>query len=237
MLTISHLHVNYGKIRAVRDVSLQVGQGETVSLIGANGAGKTTILMTVSGMLRPEHGSIRFRGEEIGGDAPGRIVSRGIVQVPEGRQIFSRLTVEENLRMGGFTVRDFGLVRQRTEWVHELFPILRDRRNQKAGSLSGGEQQMLAIGRALVCGADLLLLDEPSLGLAPIMTGQVFRVLRQLKEEGIAILLVEQNAADAMAISDRTYIIETGKIAMEGKSQELIADPRVIDVYLGGEIQ
>ena len=237
MLTISHLHVNYGKIRAVRDVSLTVGQGETVSLIGSNGAGKTTILMTVSGMLRPEHGSIRFRGEEVAGDAPGRIVSRGIVQVPEGRQIFSRLTVEENLRMGGFTVRDSGLVRQRTEWVHELFPILSDRRNQKAGSLSGGEQQMLAIGRALVCGADMLLLDEPSLGLAPIMTGQVFRVLRQLKEEGIAILLVEQNAADAMAISDRTYIIETGKIAMEGKSQELITDPRVIDVYLGGEIQ
>ncbi|MBQ9015219.1 MAG: ABC transporter ATP-binding protein [Firmicutes bacterium] len=237
MLQVRNLHVNYGKIRAVRDVSLRVGQGEIVSLIGANGAGKTTTLMAISGLIKASSGSVQFRGQEITGKAPGKIVAGGIVQVPEGRQVFSRLTVEENLKMGGFTVRDKQRIRQRMEWVQELFPILRQRRDQKAGSLSGGEQQMLAIGRALICGADLLLLDEPSLGLAPIMVQQVFQVLQQLRREGISILLIEQNASDAMAISQRTYIMETGEIAMQGESRELIADPKIASVYLGGEVQ
>lgn len=236
MLTVSDLNVNYGKIRAVRNLSLEVGEGEIVSLIGTNGAGKTTTLMAISGLLKPRSGSIRFQGKEIAGTSPVKIVDSGIVQVPEGRQVFSKLTVEENLRMGGFSVKETGKIRQRIDEVNALFPILAQRRDQKAGSLSGGEQQMLAIGRALVSGAKLLLLDEPSLGLAPIVVGQVFHVIQQLREQGLSILLIEQNAADAMAISDRTYIIETGEIAMEGSSRDLAKDPRVQSVYLGGDL-
>lgn len=237
MLEVTNLSVSYGHINAVRNISFTVGDNEIVSLIGANGAGKTTTLSAISGLIKHRSGTASYNGKNILGTSPVKIVSAGIVQVPEGRQVFSRLTVEENLRMGGFLVRDQKIVRDRTEYVNELFPILAERRLQKAGSLSGGEQQMLAIGRALVSGAKLLLLDEPSLGLAPIVVKQVFRVIQKLRDEGIAILLVEQNAQEAMAISDRTYIMETGEIAMEGSSAEIAQDPRIKSVYLGGDIK
>ncbi|MCI5754196.1 MAG: ABC transporter ATP-binding protein [Clostridiales bacterium] len=236
MLQINNLVVKYGGIIAVDGVSLQVEQGELVALIGANGAGKTTTLHTVSGLLKAARGEILFRGENITKLPAETIVARGLVQVPEGRQVFARLTVEENLKMGAYLQRDRAAIRRNYERAMEMFPILKQRRRQAAGTLSGGEQQMLAIGRALLSNPKMLLLDEPSMGLSPLMTQLVFDALRSLKAEGMTLLLVEQNAYEALDISDRAYIMETGNVIMEGRSSELISDPRVRDAYLGGAV-
>ncbi len=235
MLEIQELNVKYDTIRVVHNISMKIRQGELVALIGANGAGKTTILKTISGLIRAESGRIFFEGKEITKMPSHAIVAGGIVQVPEGRQIFSKMTIEENLKLGAFLQKDKALIKERLERTFRLFPVLKQRLSQTAGTLSGGEQQMLAIGRALLGNPKLLLLDEPSMGLSPLLTQQVFGVLEVLKKEGITMLLVEQNAYDALEISDRTYILETGVIAMEGKSSQLIEDPKVKAAYLGGD--
>ena len=235
MLKVSNLSISYKKINAVRDISFEIGEGEIVSLIGSNGAGKTSTMRAISGLVRVKSGVITLNGEEITGKSPSQIVSAGIVHVPEGRQVFSRLTVAENLEMGGGLPRDKQKVRERTEYVFELFPVLRERLRQKAGSLSGGEQQMLAIGRGLVTGPKVLLLDEPSLGLAPIVVERVFEVIQNLQESGMTILLVDQNAVDAMAISGRTYIMESGSIVLDGPSAEIAENDEVKRIYLGGK--
>ena len=236
MLQVQNLVVRYGGITAVDGVSLEIQSHETVALIGANGAGKTTTLHTISGLLKPAAGQILFQGEDITRTPAESVVARGVIQVPEGRQVFAKLTVEENLKLGAYLQKDKEKIQSTHERVMELFPILRERRRQAAGTLSGGEQQMLAIGRALMSQPRLLLLDEPSMGLSPLMTQQVFDVLQELKKEGLTILLVEQNAYEALTISDRAYIMETGNITLEGKSSELIDDPRVRDAYLGGDL-
>ena len=236
MLKLEHVTVKYGGITAVDGISLNIQQGETVAMIGANGAGKSTTLHAISGLKKIASGSIWFDGQDITRVQPHKIVEMGLVQVPEGRQIFTKLSVEENLRMGAYTMKDLQKQKENRERAMELFPILRERAHQAAGTLSGGEQQMLAIARALMSSPRMLLLDEPSMGLSPIMTQQVFSVLRQLKEEGITIFLIEQNAYDALEISDRAYILETGRISLEGPSSELIADERVKNAYLGGDV-
>ena len=236
MLEIRDLVVKYGGITAVKGISLNIGEGETVAPIGANGAGKSSTLNAVSGLLRVSSGTITFAGNNITGVSPDRIVEMGLVQVPEGRQIFTRLTVEENLRMGAYVNRDKADVERNRERVLSLFPILKERAKQSAGTLSGGEQQMLAIGRALMSSPKMLLLDEPSMGLSPIMTQEVFGVLRALKDEKITVFVIEQNAYDALELADRAYIMETGTITLEGKSADLIEDERVKDAYLGGDI-
>ena len=235
MLELRDIHVAYSGIRAVKGVSLRVDSGELVALIGANGAGKSTLLRSISGLVRPVQGSIFLDGKDITRAETDAIVSAGLVQVPEGRQIFSRMTVEENLRLGAFQLRDGKEYKRRAESVFALFSLLRGRRNQLAGTLSGGEQQMLAIGRALMAAPRILLLDEPSLGLSPIVTQTVFEVLSNLRKDGMTMLLVEQNAFEALEISDRAYILETGTVSMEGASQKLIHDPGVKKAYLGEE--
>ncbi|MDD3168943.1 MAG: ABC transporter ATP-binding protein [Eubacteriales bacterium] len=235
MFEIRNLNVRYDAIRVVHNVSMKIRQGELVALIGANGAGKTTVLKTISGLIRAEAGHIFFDGREITKLPSHAIVSCGIVHVPEGRQIFSKMTVGENLKLGAFLQKDKPRIEERLERTFCLFPVLKQRLRQTAGTLSGGEQQMLAIGRALLGNPKLLLLDEPSMGLSPLLTRQVFDVLGELKKEGITMLLVEQNAYDALEISDRTYILETGVITMEGKSSQLIEDPKVKAAYLGGD--
>ncbi len=236
MLQVNNLVVRYGGITAVDGISLQIDQHETVALIGANGAGKTTTLHAISGLLKAAGGQILFQGEDITKTPAEAVVARGVIQVPEGRQVFSKLTIEENLKLGAYLQKDKEKIRDTYEKVMTLFPILRERRRQAAGTLSGGEQQMLAIGRALISAPKLLLLDEPSMGLSPLMTQQVFDVLLALKKQGMTILLVEQNAYEALTISDRAYIMETGNITLEGRSSELIDDPRVKDAYLGGDL-
>lgn len=236
MLEIKDLVVKYGGITAVKGISLTIGDGETVALIGANGAGKSSTLHAVSGLLRTASGTITFDGKNITGISPDRIVEMGLVQVPEGRQIFTRLTVEENLRMGAYVNRDKADIERNRERVLTLFPILKERAKQSAGTLSGGEQQMLAIGRALMSSPKMLLLDEPSMGLSPIMTQEVFDVLRSLKDEKITVFVIEQNAYDALELADRAYIMETGTITLEGTCADLIRDERVKDAYLGGDI-
>ena len=236
MLKIKDLVVKYGGITAVKEISLEIGAGEPVAQIGANGAGKSSTLNAVSGLLRCASGTITFDDKNITGISPDRIVEMGLVQVPEGRQIFTRLTVEENLRMGAFVNRDKADVERNRERVLSLFPILKERARQSAGTLSGGEQQMLAIGRALMSSPKMLLLDEPSMGLSPIMTQEVFKVLRSLKDENITVFIVEQNAYEALELADRAYIMETGNITLEGRSTDLIHDERVKDAYLGGDI-
>ena len=234
MLKVENLVVKYGGITAVDGISLQVEQGETVAMIGANGAGKSTTLHAISALVKIASGRIWFEDKEITKAQPNKIVELGLVQVPEGRQIFTKLSVEENLRMGAYTMKNPEQEKKNREWVMELFPILKERARQAAGTLSGGEQQMLAIGRALMSSPRMLLLDEPSMGLSPIMTQQVFEVLKQLKQDGITIFLIEQNAYDALEISDRAYILETGRINLEGRSSDLITDERVKSAYLGG---
>lgn len=236
MLEIEHLSVSYGRINAVRDVSLTVGKGEIVSLIGANGAGKSTTLKAVSGLLKAREGTVRWEEADLTGRSASQIVAAGIVQVPEGRQVFSEMTVLENLLLGGYLVKDKNVRQSRIEEVCALFPILWERQRQKAGSLSGGEQQMLAIGRAIVSGARALLLDEPSLGLAPVVIEQVFDVILRLRNSGLAILLVEQNAGDALAVSDRGYIMESGQIVLSGPGRDLADNDDVRNIYLGGGI-
>jgi len=233
MLELEDLRAGYGNIEALHGISLSVGEGEIVTLIGANGAGKTTTLMTISGCVRARSGAIRFRGRDISGLPPHEIVALGLVQSPEGRKIFPRLTVAENLEMGAFTRRDPDGIAADQNRVFELFPILGERRRQPGGTLSGGEQQMLAIARALMARPKLLLLDEPSLGLAPLVVSRIFEVIRELNREGATILLVEQNAQMALKAAHRGYVLETGTIAMADAADKLLADPRVRSAYLG----
>ena len=232
MLKVEGINVYYGSIHAVQQASLEVSEGEIVTLIGANGAGKSTILWTISGLLRSDTGSIHFMGESIGSMAPHKIVERGLAQVPEGRRIFLRMTVEENLEMGAYT--RIGGIPDDLERVYSLFPRLKERRGQVAGTLSGGEQQMLAMGRALMSRPKLLMLDEPSMGLAPILVEQIFSTIAEMNREGTTILLVEQNAQMALSAASRAYVLETGRIAMQGSARELAANENVNKAYLGG---
>lgn len=233
MLTIENLTVKYGLIEAIHDVSFSVNQGEIVSLIGANGAGKTSILRTISGLVRPAQGSIKFEGAAIEKEAPQKIVAKGLSHVPEGRHIFAGLTVQENLEMGAFLRKDKNL-QSEYEAVYARFPILKERRKQDAATLSGGEQQMLAMGRALMSKPKLLLLDEPSMGLAPIFIREIFSIIEEIKKQGTTVLLIEQNANMALSIADRGYVLETGKIVLEGTGKELLASDSVKKAYLGG---
>ncbi len=235
MLQIKELCVKYDNIQVLHGISLELREGELVALIGANGAGKTTTLSTISGVKRAFSGQIVYDGKDITKAGTDEIVKMGIVQVPEGRQIFSKMTIEENLILGAYTEKDSQRQKQNMKRVMELFPILRERRRQTAGTLSGGEQQMLAIARALMGNPRMLLLDEPSMGLSPLMTEQVFDAVKSLNDQGTTILLVEQNAYDAMEISHRTYIMENGVITREGKSSELMRDPAIKQAYLGGD--
>lgn len=235
MLTVSDLHVSYGPVKALAGVSFTVPAGAIVTLVGANGAGKTTTLRSISGLLRPRSGRITFLGEEIGGLPPHAIVGRGLCHVPEGRMVFSNLSVEENLAMGAYLQTDRAAIREMREYVFEIFPRLKERLRQSAGTLSGGEQQMLAIGRALMGQPKFLMLDEPSLGIAPRLVTTIFeRIVEINRSRGIAILLVEQNANLALEISGTAYVLETGRVVMEGESRRLRADPRLKATYLGG---
>jgi len=232
MLEVRDLHVSYGEIRALKGVSFGVGQGEVVALLGNNGAGKTTTLRAVSGMLAAREGDVLFEGASLLGVASHVIVRRGITHVPEGRRIFNRLSVVENLEMGAFTRSDAG-VREDIDRVFSIFPRLKERRDQVAGTLSGGEQQMLAIGRALMAKPRLLLLDEPSMGLAPVLVEQIFETVLTINKQGVTILLVEQNAAMALSIAGRGYVLETGGIVLEGTARDLADNPEVRRAYLG----
>ncbi|MBQ7242540.1 MAG: ABC transporter ATP-binding protein [Firmicutes bacterium] len=234
MLKIGDIVVKYDTIPVVKGVSMEVEEGELVALIGANGAGKSTILKTISGLMRPAQGKIMFNDMELSKMGANDIVKAGVVQVPEGRQIFSKMTVYENLRLGAFLRKDRAEFQKNIDYVFEMFPILKERLKQQAGTLSGGEQQMLAMGRALMSCPKFLLLDEPSMGLSPIMTEQVFSVIKTLKSHGITMLLVEQNAFEALEVADRAYILETGNITLSGNAQDLIKNPAVKEAYLGG---
>ena len=234
MLKIDNIHVYYGAIHALKGVSLEVHKGEIVTLIGANGAGKSTTLRTVSGLLAPKSGSISFLGENIAGMPAHEIVKRGISQVPEGRRIFAEMSVQENLEMGAFTRKDKAGVAQDFDIVYNRFPRLKERRKQQAGTLSGGEQQMLAMGRALMSRPKLLLLDEPSMGLAPLLIKEIFSIIEDINREGTTVLLVEQNANMALSIAHRAYVMETGRITLQGAAKELAASEDVRKAYLGG---
>ncbi len=234
MLKIDNIHVYYGAIHALKGVSLEVGKGEIVTLIGANGAGKSTTLRTISGLLAPKGGMISFLGGDIGGIPAHEIVKRGISQVPEGRRIFAEMSVQENLEMGAFIRKDKGGVEKDFDLVYERFPRLKERRRQQAGTLSGGEQQMLAMGRALMSRPKLLLLDEPSMGLAPLLIKEIFSIIEDINREGTTVLLVEQNANMALSIAHRAYVLETGRITLSGAAKELAASEDVRKAYLGG---
>ncbi|TWI53373.1 branched-chain amino acid transport system ATP-binding protein [Pseudomonas duriflava] len=233
MLQFDNVSTFYGKIQALHDVSVTVNKGEIVTLIGANGAGKSTLLMTLCGSPRAASGSIRYEGEELVGQASSDIMRKGIAVVPEGRRVFARLTVEENLAMGGFFT-DKLVYEQQLEKVLTLFPRLKERYNQRGGTMSGGEQQMLAIGRAMMSHPRLLLLDEPSLGLAPLIIKQIFEIIEQLREDGVTVFLVEQNANQALKLADRGYVLENGRIVMQDTGAALLANPDVRKAYLGG---
>jgi branched-chain amino acid transport system ATP-binding protein len=233
MLEVRDLHVYYGEIHALKGVSFQVGQGEIVALLGNNGAGKTTTLRTISGLLAPRRGDVRFEGAALTGVAPHLVVLRGITHVPEGRRIFNRLSVLENLEMGAYTRSDATGIAQDMDRVFGILPRLKERRTQVAGTLSGGEQQMLAIGRALMARPRLLLLDEPSMGLAPVLVEQIFETVQTINRQGVTILLVEQNAAMALSIAGRGYVLETGAVALEGTATDLADNPEVRRAYLG----
>lgn len=233
MLVLEDVHTYYGNIHALKGVSLTVNEGEIVTLIGANGAGKSTTLNTISGLLRPRHGDIRLNGADLTGQPPHRIVSLGIVQVPEGRRVFGRLTVMENLEMGAYTQTSQSAIGQAAERVFHLFPRLKERRNQVAGTLSGGEQQMLAIGRALMAEPKVLLLDEPSMGLAPVLVDSIFSTIEQLHKQGITILLVEQNARMALQVADRGYVLQTGQVVLSDMASNLRQNEMVQKAYLG----
>jgi branched-chain amino acid transport system ATP-binding protein len=233
ILEVDDLHTYYGAIHALKGISLSVDEGEIVTLIGTNGAGKTTTLNSISGIVRAHSGQVRLAGEDVTHLSPHLIVTRGVVQVPEGRRMFARLTVDENLKMGGYTVKDAAGVRAGIDRAYEMFPRLKERRSQVAGTLSGGEQQMLAMGRALMSNPRVLLLDEPSMGLAPVLVDSIFETIGRLHAAGTTILLVEQNARMALQIADRAYVIETGSIVMANSAEALREDPNVQKVYLG----
>ena len=234
LLEVKNLTVSYGAIKALHDISFSVEDKEVITLIGSNGAGKTTTLHAVSNILKKDAGSVFFDGEDITDCPPDKIVERRLIQVPEGRRIFQNLSVRENLELGAYLRRDKAEIRRDTEKVFELFPRLKERVKQNAGTLSGGEQQMLAMGRALMASPKLLLLDEPSMGLAPILVDEIFSIIKKISAEGTTILLVEQNAYKALSVADRAYILETGAISKSGKASDLAADPAVKAAYLGG---
>ncbi|MBP3509504.1 ABC transporter ATP-binding protein [Oscillibacter sp.] len=233
MLEIKDLNVFYGAIHALKGISLTVGDGELVSLIGANGAGKTTTLHTISGLLHAASGSITLDGKDLQKVSANTIINLGLAHVPEGRHVFARMTVEENLRMGAYILKDQKKVSENLEKVYGHFPRLKERHKQLAGTLSGGEQQMLATGRALMTDPKIVLMDEPSMGLSPLLVKEIFAIIEELHKSGITILLVEQNAKMALAVSDRAYVLETGTISMEGRAADLAADDRVRKAYLG----
>jgi branched-chain amino acid transport system ATP-binding protein len=234
MLEVEGISVYYGNIAAVKDLSLNVQQGEIVTLIGSNGAGKSTTLRTISGLLKPRGGAMRFQGKPITGVPAHDIVRQGIAQSPEGRRIFPRMTVAENLDLGAFLRKDKAGIAEDQERMLELFPRLRERIGQKAGTLSGGEQQMLAVARALMARPKLLLLDEPSMGLAPVLVDLIFATIRRIRESGTTVLVVEQNARAALSVADRAYVLESGTIKLQGQARELRNDPEIAKAYLGG---
>jgi branched-chain amino acid transport system ATP-binding protein len=234
LLEVQDLNVYYGAIHALQGISFDVEEGEIVTLIGANGAGKSTTLKTISGLLHPRNGDVRLRGESLVNVAAQDIVRMGVVHVPEGRKIFARLTVQENLEMGAYTRTDQAEIRQNMERAFRSFPRLKERLGQLGGTLSGGEQQMLAIGRGLMAQPRLLLLDEPSMGLAPILVEEIFSIIQEINAQGVSILLVEQNALMALSVANRAYVLETGRVVHSGTGAELLDDPQVMDAYLGG---
>ena len=233
MLKVNDIHVYYGAIHAIKGVSFQVNEGEIVTLIGANGAGKTTTLNTVAGLLHPKMGNVEFEGQPLSGIPAHKVVSKGLALVPEGRRVFLQMSVEDNLEMGAFTQPN-STIKSGLERVYEQFPRLKERRRQIAGTLSGGEQQMLAMGRALMSSPKLMMLDEPSMGLAPILVEQIFEIIQNLHKAGTTILLVEQNAQMALSVADRGYVLETGKIVATGTGADLLNDDAVKKAYLGG---
>jgi branched-chain amino acid transport system ATP-binding protein len=233
MLKIQDLHVSYGGIKALRGISLEVPDGKIVTLIGANGAGKSTTLRTITGLVKAASGSIQWNGEELLGKPIDRIVSSGIALSPEGRRVFPDMTVLENLKIGAYLRKDKGEIEKDIQWVYELFPRLKERSWQLAGTLSGGEQQMLAVGRALMSRPKLMMLDEPSLGLAPLVVQDIFSIIQEIHRQGVTVLLIEQNANMALKIADLAYVLETGTITIQGTGAELLADQRVKEAYLG----
>ncbi|MBR2388758.1 MAG: ABC transporter ATP-binding protein [Clostridia bacterium] len=233
LLKVENLEVYYGVIRALKGISFEVKKGEIVSLIGANGAGKTTTLHTITGLIRPKNGSVFYKGKDITKTPAHKIVSEGLVHVPEGRRIFQSLSVYDNLLMGAYTRKDKSGIEETMQEVFRDFPRLEERKKQLAGTLSGGEQQMLAMGRALLADPELIVLDEPSMGLSPLLVSEIFEIVKSFKEAGKTVLLVEQNAKKAMSISDRVYVLETGSITMSGDASELINDPSIKKAYLG----
>lgn len=235
LLEIQDLNVSYGNIKALKGVDISVVKGKIVALLGANGAGKTTILRTISGIVQSHSGNIFFDGESINGLLASKVTSLGIVQSPEGRQIFPELTVEENLKIGAFTLKDKQKIKKNFDRVYRYFPRLLERKKQIAGTLSGGEQQMLAIGRALMASPKLLLLDEPSLGLAPLIVKSIFEIVKEINSEGTTILIVEQNALQTLKIADYAYVLEVGNVSIEGPADVLIEDKKLIEAYLGGQ--
>ena len=234
MLNVQDLHVYYGGIHALKGISIEVPKGKVVTLIGSNGAGKSSTLRAISGLIKHKKGTITFNGADLTSRDPVAIVKSGIVMAPEGRRIFPHLTVLENLRLGAYSRTDEAQIAKDLDWIFELFPKMRDRKDQKGGTLSGGEQQMLALGRALMSAAEVVMMDEPSLGLAPMLVKEVFDIIDTINRQGKTVLLVEQNAFAALKIADYAYVLETGAIVLQGTGEELIADPRVRSAYLGG---
>lgn len=233
MLKVNNLHVHYGAIHALQGVSFQLNKGEIVALIGSNGAGKSTLLNTISGLLKVTEGEVSYLDELITSTPAPEIVRKGIVQVPEGRKIFASMTVVENLEMGAFSVDSKALIAERMEEMFTRFPLLKERKKQLGGTLSGGEQQMLAIARGLMAGPELILLDEPSMGLAPVLVEQIFDIIQEINDSGTSIVLVEQNAQMALAIADRAYVLETGRVVLDGKASDVMNNEMVIEAYLG----
>ena len=235
LLTLSNVSVSYGAISALKNANINVEEGKIVALLGANGAGKSSTLKAISGLVPIQNGEITFGGEKISGTKAEKIVKKGLVHCPEGRQIFGGLTTEENLMIGAYVLKDKKKVAENLEYVFEKFPILKERRKQVAGTLSGGEQQMLAIGRGLMASPKLLILDEPSLGLAPLIVKDIFNIIKSLNDAGTTILIVEQNATQTLKIADYAYVLEVGTISNEGKASDLLSDPKIVEAYLGGK--
>lgn len=233
MLEVKNLHVHYGFIEAIKGIDFEVNKGEVIALIGANGAGKTTILHTISGLIAPTEGTVTFEGKDITGIPGHKIVTMGMAHVPEGRRVFQELTVLQNLKMGAYTRKDKNEIEETLEMVYKRFPRLAERKNQLAGTLSGGEQQMLAMGRALMSHPSIILMDEPSMGLSPIFVNEIFDIIKEVSAQGTTVLLVEQNAKKALSIANRAYVLETGKIVLTGKAQDLINDEAIKKAYLG----